>query len=165
MNTAARQVWARGAPFVIDEVKRTRTVDRSVAAILLDALEKALVRHPLMPRSHPVSLPSVTGSLLDAGGNTAADILTLVCVWAERGGSLMFHPEKGTRMTLTWRYVVRPDGDFYRMPDIDGSLDTTSDAELARLWSLVPAWTRTIRRSGLAPAVGPDFCCSGTAGS
>ncbi|WP_415940105.1 hypothetical protein [Streptomyces sp. 039-1] len=43
MNTAARQVSARGTPFVIDEDKRTRTVDRSVAAILLDALAK----HPL----------------------------------------------------------------------------------------------------------------------
>ncbi|MFD7020816.1 hypothetical protein [Streptomyces sp. NPDC059928] len=42
-NTAARELWARGTPFVIDEVKRTRTVDRSVAAILLDALAD----HPL----------------------------------------------------------------------------------------------------------------------
>lgn len=43
MNTAARPVWARGTPFEIDEVKRTRTVDRSVAVILLGALAE----HPV----------------------------------------------------------------------------------------------------------------------
>ncbi|MET7828977.1 hypothetical protein ABZT23_30430 [Streptomyces sp. NPDC005386] len=37
-------------------------------------------------------------------------------------------------MALTWRYVVQPDGDFCRMANIDGSLDHTSDEELARLW-------------------------------
>ncbi|MFF7038721.1 hypothetical protein [Streptomyces griseus] len=58
MNTAARELGARGTPYVIDEVKRTRTVDRSVAAILLDALAE----HPLWPqlrhRSNPPSLGS-----------------------------------------------------------------------------------------------------------
>ncbi|MFI5998552.1 hypothetical protein ACIBAC_42790 [Streptomyces sp. NPDC051362] len=58
MNTAARQVWARGTPFVIDEVKRTRTVDRSVAAILLDALAE----HPLWPRLRHHSSPPALGS-------------------------------------------------------------------------------------------------------
>ncbi|MFD8421819.1 DUF6300 family protein [Streptomyces sp. NPDC059466] len=38
-------------------------------------------------------------------------------------------------MALTWRYVVQPDGDFCRIANIDGSLDNTSDEELARLWS------------------------------
>ncbi|MGW2786621.1 hypothetical protein ACWC3X_36280 [Streptomyces populi] len=38
-------------------------------------------------------------------------------------------------MALTWRYVVRPDGDFCRVANIDGSLDNTSAEELAWLWS------------------------------
>ncbi|RPK23588.1 hypothetical protein EES37_38175 [Streptomyces sp. ADI91-18] len=58
MNTAARELWARGMPFVIDEVKRTRTVDRSVAAILLDALAE----HPLWPRLRHHSSPPALGS-------------------------------------------------------------------------------------------------------
>lgn len=37
-------------------------------------------------------------------------------------------------MALTWRYVVQPDGDFCRIANIDGSLDNTSDEELARVW-------------------------------
>ncbi|MET8813558.1 hypothetical protein ABZW47_16285 [Streptomyces sp. NPDC004549] len=50
MNTAARELRARKTPFVIDEAKRTRTADRPVAAILLDAL----TGHPLWlhPRHH-----------------------------------------------------------------------------------------------------------------
>ncbi|MFB6508004.1 MULTISPECIES: hypothetical protein [unclassified Streptomyces] len=58
MNTAARELWARGVPFVIDEAKRTRTVDRSVAAILLDALAE----HPLWPRLRHHSNPPALGS-------------------------------------------------------------------------------------------------------
>ncbi|GAA3381066.1 hypothetical protein GCM10020367_70860 [Streptomyces sannanensis] len=58
MNTAARELWARQIPFVIDEVKRTRTVDRSVAAILLDAL----AGHPLWLRLRHHSNPPVLGS-------------------------------------------------------------------------------------------------------
>ncbi|MET8755992.1 hypothetical protein ABZW32_38750 [Streptomyces sp. NPDC004667] len=58
MNTAARELWARGTPFVIDEVKRTRTVDRSVAAILLDALAE----HPLGLRLRHHSNPPALGS-------------------------------------------------------------------------------------------------------
>ncbi|MFJ6837336.1 DUF6300 family protein [Streptomyces sp. NPDC091209] len=37
-------------------------------------------------------------------------------------------------MAFTWRYVVRSDGDFCRVGNLDGSLDNTSDEELARLW-------------------------------
>lgn len=37
-------------------------------------------------------------------------------------------------MALTWRYVVRSDGHFCRIANIDGSLDNTSDEELARVW-------------------------------
>lgn len=36
-------------------------------------------------------------------------------------------------MSFTWRYVVRPDGSFYRVANLDGSLDNVSDEELARL--------------------------------
>ncbi|MFE4336441.1 hypothetical protein ACFRQM_46010 [Streptomyces sp. NPDC056831] len=46
LNTAARELSAPRMPFVINEAKRTRTVDRAVAAILLDAL----AAHPLWPR-------------------------------------------------------------------------------------------------------------------
>ncbi|MFF0142347.1 DUF6300 family protein [Streptomyces sp. NPDC005227] len=35
-------------------------------------------------------------------------------------------------MSFTWRYVVRPDGSFCRVGNVDGSLDNTSDEELAR---------------------------------
>ncbi|MFJ4866143.1 hypothetical protein [Streptomyces sp. NPDC088748] len=38
LNAAARELWAWQMPFVIDEARRTRTVDRQVAAILFDAL-------------------------------------------------------------------------------------------------------------------------------
>ncbi|WP_327407992.1 hypothetical protein OG458_04690 [Streptomyces sp. NBC_01281] len=55
MNTAARQVWAR---FVIDEVKRTRTVDRSVAVILLGALAEHPVWLQLRHRSSRPALGS-----------------------------------------------------------------------------------------------------------
>ncbi|MET8292137.1 hypothetical protein ABZV80_44635 [Streptomyces sp. NPDC005132] len=58
MNTAARELRARDTPFVINEVKRTRTVDRSVAAILLDALTE----HPLWPRMRHHSNPPAPGS-------------------------------------------------------------------------------------------------------
>ncbi|MFI0813455.1 DUF6300 family protein [Streptomyces echinatus] len=37
-------------------------------------------------------------------------------------------------MSFTWRYVVRPDGEFCRIGNLDGSLDNTSDDELARLY-------------------------------
>ncbi|WP_221360890.1 DUF6300 family protein [Streptomyces beigongshangae] len=36
-------------------------------------------------------------------------------------------------MSFTWRYLVRPDGDFCRIGNLDGSLDNVSDEELARL--------------------------------
>ncbi|MCX5256729.1 hypothetical protein OOK27_21760 [Streptomyces canus] len=36
-------------------------------------------------------------------------------------------------MSFTWRYLVRPDGDFCRIANLDGSLDCVSDEELARL--------------------------------
>ncbi|WP_055616342.1 DUF6300 family protein [Streptomyces phaeochromogenes] len=36
-------------------------------------------------------------------------------------------------MSFTWRYLVRPDGSFSRMGNIDGSLDNLSDEELDRL--------------------------------
>ncbi|WP_371095121.1 hypothetical protein [Streptomyces sanglieri] len=58
LNTAARELWTRGMPFVIDEVKRTRTVDRSVAALLLDALAE----HPLWPRLRHHNNPPALGS-------------------------------------------------------------------------------------------------------
>ncbi|MGW6753015.1 DUF6300 family protein [Streptomyces sp. NPDC055817] len=35
-------------------------------------------------------------------------------------------------MSFTWRYVVRPDGSFCRVANLDGSLDNVSDEELAR---------------------------------
>ncbi|WP_331726598.1 DUF6300 family protein [Streptomyces uncialis] len=36
-------------------------------------------------------------------------------------------------MSFAWRYVVRPDGSFCRLTNIDGGLDHVSDEELARL--------------------------------
>ncbi|MFI8194515.1 DUF6300 family protein [Streptomyces sp. NPDC085946] len=36
-------------------------------------------------------------------------------------------------MSFTWRYVVRPDGSFCRIGNINNSLDHISDEELARL--------------------------------
>ncbi|MCX4657418.1 DUF6300 family protein [Streptomyces microflavus] len=36
-------------------------------------------------------------------------------------------------MSFTWRYVVRPDGSFGRVGNLNGSLDNVSDEELARL--------------------------------
>nr|WP_168504484.1 DUF6300 family protein [Streptomyces sp. S1D4-11]QIY93172.1 hypothetical protein HEP87_01875 [Streptomyces sp. S1D4-11] len=36
-------------------------------------------------------------------------------------------------MSFTWRYVVRPDGSFFRIGNADGSLDNVSDEELLRL--------------------------------
>src|SRR4051812_14123309 len=36
-------------------------------------------------------------------------------------------------MSFTWRYLVRPDGSFCRIANLDGSLDDVSDEELARL--------------------------------
>ncbi|MFB7032200.1 MULTISPECIES: DUF6300 family protein [unclassified Streptomyces] len=36
-------------------------------------------------------------------------------------------------MSLTWRYVVRPDGSFFRVGNINGGLDNVTDEELARL--------------------------------
>ncbi|WP_326762757.1 DUF6300 family protein [Streptomyces phaeochromogenes] len=36
-------------------------------------------------------------------------------------------------MSFSWRYVVRPDGSFSRMGNVDGSLDNYSDVDLARL--------------------------------
>ncbi|WP_314254612.1 hypothetical protein [Streptomyces sp. DSM 40907] len=57
LNTAARELWAWQLPFVIDEARRTRTVDRQVAAILLDAL----AGHPLWPRlRHHTDPPALT---------------------------------------------------------------------------------------------------------
>ncbi|GAA5215892.1 hypothetical protein GCM10023323_66740 [Streptomyces thinghirensis] len=40
-----------------------------------------------------------------------------------------FHP--APCMSSTWRYVVRPDCSFYRVGNLDGSLDDVSDQELA----------------------------------
>ncbi|MFZ4302743.1 DUF6300 family protein [Streptomyces cinereoruber] len=36
-------------------------------------------------------------------------------------------------MSLTWRYVVRPDGSFFRVGNINGGLDNVTTEELARL--------------------------------
>lgn len=36
-------------------------------------------------------------------------------------------------MSFTWRYLVRPDGSFSRMGNLDGSLDNLSDEDLVRL--------------------------------
>ncbi|MEU2026155.1 DUF6300 family protein [Streptomyces sp. NPDC016469] len=36
-------------------------------------------------------------------------------------------------MSFTWRYVVSPDGSFCRIGNLNGSLDNTSDEELAAL--------------------------------
>ncbi|MEU0002164.1 DUF6300 family protein [Streptomyces microflavus] len=36
-------------------------------------------------------------------------------------------------MSFTWRYVVRPNGSFSRVGNLNGSLDNVSDEELARL--------------------------------
>ncbi|WP_157876727.1 DUF6300 family protein [Streptomyces graminilatus] len=38
-------------------------------------------------------------------------------------------------MSPAWRYVVRPDGSFCRMPNIDGCLDSMSDEQLEALAS------------------------------
>ncbi len=76
MNKAARELWARRMPFVIDEVTRTRTVDPAVAAILLDAL----AAHPSWPRmrhhqparsSRPPVLRSCVTSLCAGHGSLA----------------------------------------------------------------------------------------------
>jgi hypothetical protein len=48
-------------------------------------------------------------------------------------------------MSFTWRYVVRSDGSFCRVSNIDGHLDNVSDEQLAlrerpgsgRVWSLL----------------------------
>ncbi|MGX1887123.1 DUF6300 family protein [Streptomyces sp. NPDC055287] len=37
-------------------------------------------------------------------------------------------------MSYTWRYVVRPDGSFGRVGNLNGSLDHVSDEQLARLY-------------------------------
>ncbi|MFZ3491726.1 hypothetical protein ACODT5_00540 [Streptomyces sp. 5.8] len=58
LNAAARELWAWQMPFVIDEARRTRTVDRQVAAILLDAL----AGHPLWPRLRHHSNPPALGT-------------------------------------------------------------------------------------------------------
>jgi hypothetical protein len=36
-------------------------------------------------------------------------------------------------MSFTWRYLVRPDGSFSRIGNLNGSLDEVSDEELARM--------------------------------
>ncbi|WP_440581072.1 DUF6300 family protein [Streptomyces sp. PT19] len=36
-------------------------------------------------------------------------------------------------MSFTWRYVVSPDGSFYRVANVNGSLDAVSDEDLAQL--------------------------------
>jgi hypothetical protein len=36
-------------------------------------------------------------------------------------------------VSLTWRYLVRPDGSFSRAANINGSLDAVTDDQLARL--------------------------------
>ncbi|MDX2576654.1 DUF6300 family protein [Streptomyces scabiei] len=36
-------------------------------------------------------------------------------------------------MSFSWRYLVRPDGSFSRIGNLNGSLDGVSDEELARL--------------------------------
>lgn len=36
-------------------------------------------------------------------------------------------------MSFTWRYLVRPDGSFSRIGNLNGSLDDVSDEELARM--------------------------------
>ncbi|KUN25923.1 hypothetical protein AQJ23_16160 [Streptomyces antibioticus] len=40
-------------------------------------------------------------------------------------------------MSFEWRYVVRPDGSFWRTPNIDGSLDSMTDEELQRMGSVL----------------------------
>ncbi|WP_329332749.1 hypothetical protein OG252_00310 [Streptomyces sp. NBC_01352] len=63
-------------------------------------------------------------------------------------------------MSFTWRYVVRPDGSFCRVGNLDCSLGNVSDEELARLH---PAGTMTSSRRGPAPAAEAPSCCTGTA--
>lgn len=41
-------------------------------------------------------------------------------------------------MSSTWRHLVRPDGDFCRIANLDGSLDNVSDEGLTRLHSFDP---------------------------
>lgn len=41
-------------------------------------------------------------------------------------------------MSMTWRYLVRPNGSFWRTPNINGSLDNVSDAELDEIIRLIP---------------------------
>ncbi|WP_019061584.1 DUF6300 family protein [Streptomyces prunicolor] len=40
-------------------------------------------------------------------------------------------------MSFEWRYFVRPDGTFWRTPNIDGHLDSVTDKELANLDGVV----------------------------
>ncbi|MER7982591.1 hypothetical protein [Streptomyces sp. NPDC095817] len=65
-------------------------------------------------------------------------------------------------MSFTWRYVVRPDASFCRVGNVDGSLDNTSDEELARLR---PERHVDDSRPGPAPAVAAGSCSTGTARS
>ncbi|MFJ2736034.1 hypothetical protein [Streptomyces sp. NPDC087317] len=54
-------------------------------------------------------------------------------------------------MSFTWRYVVRPDGSFCRIGNLDGSLDNVPDEELARLhpeWDEDEQPTRPCSRCG-----------------
>jgi len=59
-------------------------------------------------------------------------------------------------MSFTWRYVVRPDGSFCRVSNLDGSLDNVSDEELAQLH---PEWDEDEQPGpGPAPAAAATSC-------
>ncbi|MFJ6390139.1 hypothetical protein ACIQJT_21320 [Streptomyces sp. NPDC091972] len=40
-------------------------------------------------------------------------------------------------MSFEWRYVVRPDGSFWRTRNVDGALDAVTDEQLQGMWPLV----------------------------
>ncbi|MER7196008.1 hypothetical protein [Streptomyces flaveolus] len=63
-------------------------------------------------------------------------------------------------MSFTWRYVVRPDGSFCRVGNVDGSLDDVSDEDLARLH---PERDEDAQPPSPARAAAQSSCCTGTA--
>ncbi|MET7830728.1 DUF6300 family protein [Streptomyces sp. NPDC005386] len=65
-------------------------------------------------------------------GSVRAGLLTVINRRAGRGRSSRSTPKGGPCRSFTWRYVVRADGSFCRVGNVDGSLDDTSDEELAR---------------------------------
>ncbi|GGJ67601.1 hypothetical protein GCM10010121_092880 [Streptomyces brasiliensis] len=66
-------------------------------------------------------------------------------------------------MSFTLRYLVRPDGSFSRIGNLNGSLDDVSDEELTRMR---PADRDDEEQPpGPAPAAEATSCCTGTAHS